>query len=222
MPDPSGYWERPEVVAEFAAREPDKRLVALIDEFKDPFTTRVLDLGCAGGRNTVLLAQKGFDFYAVDASSAMVDETRRRVGNIIGPVAARERVRLVHMDDLDALPHTSFDLVVALGVFHTATTWDEWERAFAEAVRMLRAGGRLLVSHFTPDTDPLGTGVTPVPGEPNVFDGLPGGRATLLSAEELDAQAARFALVREEPSTIGVTETENGRRVSVNALYRKR
>src|SRR5512146_2345170 len=107
MPDPSGYWERPEVVAEFAAREPDKRLVPLIAEFKDPFTTRILDLGCAAGRNTVLLAQKGFDFYAVDASAAMVEETRRRVGAIVGPVAARERVRIVHMDDLSSLPHTS-------------------------------------------------------------------------------------------------------------------
>src|SRR5512142_337284 len=207
MVDRAEYWERPDVVAEFAAREPDKRLMALLPEFKDPFTTRVLDLGCAAGRNTVPLAQKGFDFYAADASSAMVEETRKRVGNIIGPVAARERVRVVHMDDLSALPHTSFDLVVALGVFHQAATWDEWERAFAEAVRTLRAGGRLLVSHFTPDTDPLGTGVTPVLFEPNVFDGLPGGRATLLSAEELDAQAARFALAREEPSTVGKTET---------------
>ncbi len=222
MVDRAEYWERPDVVAEFAAREPDKRLMALLPEFKDPFTTRVLDLGCAGGRNTVPLAQKGFDFYAVDASQAMVEETRKRVGNIIGPVAARERVRVVHMDDLSALPHTSFDLVVALGVFHQAATWDEWERAFAEAVRTLRPGGRLLVSHFTPETDPQGTGVTPVLGEPNVFDGLPGGRATLLSADELDAQAARFALAREEPSTVGKTETETGRRVSVNALYRKR
>lgn len=222
MADRSDYWERPDVVASFAARDPDKRLASLVDEFKEPFLTRVLDLGCAGGRNTVLLVQKGFDVYAVDASAAMVEETRNRVGNIIGPVTARERVQVAQMDDLSRLPHTSFDLVVALGVFHQAGSWDEWERAFAEAVRMLRAGGRLLVSHFTPDTDPLGTGVTPVLTDTNVFDGLPGGRATLLTPGELDAQAARFALVAAEPTTIGVTETETGRRVSANALYRKR
>ena len=31
----------------------------------------VLDLGCAGGRNTVLLAERGFDVWAVDASDAV-------------------------------------------------------------------------------------------------------------------------------------------------------
>ena len=41
---------------------------------------RVLDIGCAGGRNAVYLARLGFDVHALDASEAMVAETRRRPG----------------------------------------------------------------------------------------------------------------------------------------------
>jgi 2-polyprenyl-3-methyl-5-hydroxy-6-metoxy-1,4-benzoquinol methylase len=71
-----GFWERPETVDRFASRDPDHRLQRLIGEYGRPAAIRALDLGCAGGRNTVLLAQRGFDVRALDASSAMVERTR--------------------------------------------------------------------------------------------------------------------------------------------------
>ncbi len=217
-----GFWERPEVVARFAERAPDTRLAELLGEYPDPASTPVLDLGCAGGRNTVLLAERGFDVHAVDASQAMVDETRRRLAAVIGEAAAAERVHLARMDDLSVFPSGSFDLVVALGIFHQAETWADWENAIAEADRVLAAGGRMLVAHFTPETDPTGQGVRPVPGELHVYDGLSGGRpGTLLSAEELDAELGRFALHPMAPTTIGQTVTDTGKRVSANGLYRK-
>ncbi|HEX6068288.1 MAG TPA: class I SAM-dependent methyltransferase, partial [Longimicrobiaceae bacterium] len=140
------FWEQPEVVEQFAARAPDHRLLAILPEYARPAEVRVLDLGCAGGRNTVLLAERGFDVWAVDASGPMVERTRERVAEILGADAARERVRVGAMDDLSCFPESSFDLVVALGIYHNARSVDEWERSIAETTRVLTSGGRLLVN----------------------------------------------------------------------------
>lgn len=216
------FWEQPEVVEQFAARAPDHRLLAIVPEYARPAEVRVLDLGCAGGRNTVLLAERGFDVWAVDASGPMVERTRERVAEILGADAARERVRVGAMDDLSCFPESSFDLVVALGIYHNARTVDEWERSVAETARVLTSGGRLLVNHFTPGVDLTGEGVTAVPGVPDLYDGFPGGRAVLLDAARLDAAMARYGLHPEVPSQTVTAPTEKGRRVSVNALYVKR
>jgi SAM-dependent methyltransferase len=213
------FWERPEVVEQFAARAPDHRLVVLVERYDRPGRTAVLDLGCAGGRNTVLLAERGFDVRAVDASRAMVERTRERVAAVLGPAEARERVRLGRMDDLSAFPDASFELVVALGVYHGASSREEWERAVAESSRVLRPGGRLLVNHSTPEVDLTGEGVRPVTGEPGVYEGLTDGRSVLLDAAALDAAMARHSLVPEVPSETVRVETDRGRRVSVNARY---
>jgi SAM-dependent methyltransferase len=218
--DAGSFWEDPEVVERFASRAPDQRLLALLDDYGDPAAIRVLDIGCAGGRNTVLLAEAGFDVHARDSSAAMVAETRRRVARLLGKSAAEERVRRGRMDDLVELGDGSFDLVVSLGVLHNARSRSEWERAAAETARVLRAGGRLLLSAFTPETDLTGSGVRPVSNEQYVYEGLPGGRATLLDPATLDAELARFGLEPETPTTIGRTSTGAMRRVSANGLYR--
>ena len=220
MGERESYWEQPDVVARFAEREPDLRLLDLIEDFERPAEVPVLDVGCAGGRNTVLLARRGFDVYAVDSSSAMVEETRERVAAVLGRTEAESRVVMGRMDDLSRFPPGSFDLVIAIGVLHNANSWTEWTRAADECTRVLRPGGRLLVSHFSPETDLTGRGVRPVAGERHIFEGLPAGRATLLHPEELDAEFARRGLAPEVPTTTGTTLTDVGRRVSVNGLYR--
>jgi SAM-dependent methyltransferase len=213
------FWERPEVVDQFASRAPDHRLVRLVEEYARPEATRVLDLGCAGGRNTVLLAERAFDVRAVDASAAMVERTRERVAAVLGPERARERIRLGRMDDLSPFADGRFDLVVALGIYHGAGSRAEWERAVAETARVLKPGGRVLVNHFTPEVDLTGEGVRPVAGEPDVYEGLADGWGVLLDADALDTAMARHGLLPEVPSETVRVETERGRRVSVNALY---
>jgi SAM-dependent methyltransferase len=216
-----GFWEDPERVDRFAGKEPDHRLVALLEDVPDPAALRVLDLGCAGGRNTELLAERGCDVWALDAAAAMVARTRARLAGVLGGGEAERRVVRGRMDDLSAWGDGSFDLVVALGVFHGATTRAEWEAAADETARVLGAGGRLLFNQFTPGVDLTGRGVTPVPGEPGVYDGFPAGRAVLLEAEALDRAWRRRGLRPEVPSETVRVELEEGRRVSVNALYRK-
>lgn len=218
--DPPDFWEDPEVVERFATRAPDQRLLTLLGDYDDPSAVRVLDIGCAGGRNTVLLAEAGFDVHALDSSTAMVAETRRRVAGVLGGGEAKTRVKIGRMDELAGLGDGTFDLVVSLGVLHSARSWPEWKRAAAETARVLQSGGRLLLSQFTPETDLTGSGVHPVAGEQHVYEGLPGGHAVLLDPATLDAELGRFGFEPEAPTTIGRTTTGETRRVSANGLYR--
>jgi SAM-dependent methyltransferase len=220
LPDP--FWDSAEIVERFAAREPDVRLMELLREYAEPSKTRVLDLGCAGGRNAVPLARAGFDFLALDGSPAMVEKTRERLAPILGPEDARRRVRAGRLNDLSFAADASFDLVVALGIYHCARDRGEWDRALSETARVLKPEGRLLVSVFTPETDLDGRGTRAVPGEPDVYEMFEdGGRHVLVDAEGLDRDMARFGLTPLEPTRTARPKLETGRRVSANGLYGK-
>ena len=215
----NAFWESPENVERFAAREPDVRLAGLVASFSEPRAVRVLDLGCAGGRNAVFLAQRGFDVCAVDASEAMAAETRRRLTSLLGEAEAARRVRVGRMDDLGWAPRAAFDLVVALGIYHCAQSRAEWDRSLSETARVLAPGGRLLVSVFTPETDLTGRGIAPVPGEPYVYEGFESGRCVLVDSQTLDAELARHGLSCVVPTTVARRNVEVGSRVSANGLY---
>ena len=94
------FWEDLQTVKKFAERDADHRLIELLPSYKQPADTTVLDLGCAGGRNTVILAKMGFDLYAIDASKAMVDETKNRVADILGKEETQNRIRVRSMSNL--------------------------------------------------------------------------------------------------------------------------
>ncbi len=214
-------WEEPESVAKFAGRDPDLRLLELLDGHGDPEEVRVLDLGCAGGRNSEVLARRGFDLHALDASRAMVAHTRRRLRPLLGERQADCRVRLGRMDDLGEFAGGCFDLVIALGIYHNAASRGEWDSALAETARVLKVGGRLLVANFTPQTDLTGKGVRRVPGESHLYDGFPSGRSFLVDQETLDAEMGRVGLGVDVPSRTVRVDTAVGQRVVVNALYAK-
>jgi len=215
------FWSRPEQVERMAGREPDERLAELVGAYDDPAGTRVLDLGCAAGRNAVFLARRGFDVHGIDASPAMVERTRERVSEVVGRAEAARRVREGHMDDLGAWEDGSFQLIVALGILHNAASGEEWDRTMAEVDRVLAPGGRLLVANFAPGTDLRGEGVVAVPGQEHVRDVIGVGRLTFLDAKELDREMAARGLRPETPSRTVRVDMDPGRRVVVNALYRK-
>jgi len=217
----SSFWESSENVERFAARQPDVRLTELIREYRDPSATKVLDLGCAAGRNAVLLAQNGFDVHAADSSAAMVAKTRERLAPIVGPAEAERRVRVGRMDELSWAGDASFELVVALGLYHCAHSRAEWDRALSESARVLAPGGKLLVSVFTPETDLTGRGIRPVEGHPHLYEGFESGHAFLVDADNLDSEMARHGLHPLKPTYTARPKVETGRRASANGLYVK-
>lgn len=219
--DPA-FWEDHQRVEEFAAREPDHRLQELVNEYESPAATRVLDLGCAGGRNTVFLLRLGFDVIAVDSSTAMVERTRERLRLLVDEAETTRRVRLGSMDDLSGSEDSSFDLLIALGIYHAAQTRAEWDRTLSESARVVAPGGKLLVSVFSPECDFTGEGVTPVPGEPHLYDGQPAGRAFLVDADTLDAELRIHGFEPLVETRTVRPASKVGRRVSVNGLHIKR
>jgi SAM-dependent methyltransferase len=220
MAQAEAFWEQADVVERFAARDPDHRLRALLEK-RRVRPERALDVGCAGGRNTLFLAWHRVEVHAIDTSSAMLEETRTRLGRLIGEEIAQERVQYGGMDDLSRFTDTSFDLLISLGVLHNARSWPEWNRAVDEAARVLRPDGLLLLSEFGPGTDLTGEGMRPVNGEPHVFDGFQDGRGVLLDPDAIDAELARRGLMTEDPTEAVTVKMDAGQRVSVNGLYRR-
>jgi SAM-dependent methyltransferase len=216
------FWERPEVVEEFAARTADHRLTLLVESWQDARSVRVLDLGCAGGRNTEFLAARGFDVYALDTSQAMVERTRRRLAPKVGEAEAQRRVAEGRMQNLGRFAAGEFDLVLSLGVYHNATGDAEFMCTLAETARVLKAGGRVLVALFSPRSRPKGAALVRLSRAGNLYAGFDSGPLYLLEPEELDSAMAVYGLEPAVPTATGQTATERGFRISVNGLYVKR
>lgn len=214
------FWERPDVVEMFAGREPDLRMTALLRDA--PRSVRVLDIGCAGGRNSVWLARAGFDLYAVDTSKAMLARTRDRVAEVLGEAEAERRIIESPMDDLGHFADASFGVVLAFGVYQGAASETEWHRAVAETARVLEPGGHLLVAHFGPDSDPSGEGIRLVAGERHIYTNFFDERAILLlDTDELDVWMRRHGLAPVADTEVVRVTTEAGYRTTVNGHYRK-
>lgn len=100
----------------------------------------VLDLGCGTGRHALWLASAGARVTAVDFSAGMLAAARRKPG--------AEKIQFVEHDLHRPLPcELAFDLVVSGLVLEHLR---ELEPFFAEIHRVLKPGGRAVVSGMHP------------------------------------------------------------------------
>lgn len=99
-----------------------------------------LDLGCGTGRHALWLAAAGAKVTAVDFSAGMLAEARRKPG--------AEAIRFIVHDLHEPLPFSAeFDLVVSGLVLEHLRQLDGF---FAEARRVLKPGGRAVISAMHP------------------------------------------------------------------------
>ena len=106
---------------------------------------RILDAGCGSGPLSAALRARGAVVTGFDSSAAMVELARQRLG---------EDARL-HVADLAApLPFTDaeFDDVVASLVLHYL---EDWAGPLSELRRVLKPGGRLILSVNHPSAYPI-------------------------------------------------------------------
>lgn len=104
---------------------------------------RVLDAGCGSGYYSAWLAEQGAEVVGVDASEAMIAEATDRYGDRATFLVADLR------EPHDAFEAQSFDLVVSQLVLEHV---EDWRTPMAEFERVLRPGGRLVVSCDHPFT----------------------------------------------------------------------
>ena len=103
-----------------------------------PSEADVLEVGSGGGFNAQALLRRfpRWRLTATDYDPEMVELARRRLARFA------DRVQL-EQADATALRYAdaSFDVVISIGVLHHVGAW---EKALAEAARVLRPGGALL------------------------------------------------------------------------------
>jgi SAM-dependent methyltransferase len=111
---------------------------------------RILDAGCGSGWYSEQLLARGATVDAIDASAAMVDHARRRLGSL--PAEISRRVIVGQADLGGPLPFESsvFDGVVSPLVLHYLA---DWEQPLRELHRVLRPNGWLLFSTHHPAAD---------------------------------------------------------------------
>jgi ubiquinone/menaquinone biosynthesis C-methylase UbiE len=111
------------------------------DAIGDPRGLAVLDLGCGTGRHSLWLAEAGAAVTAVDFSNGMLAAARGKPG--------ADRVRFVTHDLHEPLPfpNASFDVVVSGLVLEHLR---ELGPFFGEACRVMRDGGRAVISAMHP------------------------------------------------------------------------
>lgn len=117
-----------------------------------PQISRVLDIGCGAGNNTIRLLRnyaKPFDCDLNDLSPNMLARARERVSQ-----ETTGHVTLLEGDFRQiGLPEESYDVVVAAAVLHHLRDDADWESAFTKVFKLLRSGGSFwitdLVAHET-------------------------------------------------------------------------
>jgi SAM-dependent methyltransferase len=97
---------------------------------------RILDAGCGSGPLFAALRDRGAIVSGIDKSAGMLEQARLRLGDDAD-------LQVADLADPLPFPDDSFDDVVASLVLHYL---QDWGPTLAELRRVLRTGGRLIVS----------------------------------------------------------------------------
>jgi SAM-dependent methyltransferase len=106
----------------------------------------VLDIGCGIGRIERILATRVRTITAIDVSSHMLDEARRRCRDL-----ANASFQQCNGRDLTAFEDRSFDLIIAVDSFPCMFAADPEiaARHIRDCSRLLRSGGSLVIFNFS-------------------------------------------------------------------------
>ncbi|MFG3440197.1 class I SAM-dependent methyltransferase [Nonomuraea sp. NPDC047897] len=109
---------------------------AMLELAGDVTGRRILDAGCGSGPLFAELRDRGAVVTGIDASAGMLEMARRRLG-------IEADLRVADLAGPLPFPDDTFDDVIASLVLHYL---EDWGPTLAELRRVLRPGGRLLVS----------------------------------------------------------------------------
>lgn len=136
------FWNNPEIIKIFGEDSASSEVLDFLNNHNKA-GGRILDIGCGGGRNTVKMAELGYETFAVDLYKGMVEFTK----NNLVKNNLKATIRQAKMTSLP-FPDNYFDYLVSNGVFHQATTLSEYIKAVNEAARVIRKNGYLYSNIF--------------------------------------------------------------------------
>jgi SAM-dependent methyltransferase len=122
-----------------------KPVVDFVESFSKPEKLQFLDLGCGGGRHLQLAEQVGFSKI-----------------NLVGSDISKGQLKTVSdkgyrtiLCDFTSIPIDtgSFDSIVCIAAFHHLLEKDLQVKALKEFKRILKTGGRILISNWFPESD---------------------------------------------------------------------
>lgn len=178
------------MVAGFVASAPNATLIQFARARLLRSGSRAVDIGCGAARNTIPLAEAGWNVTGLDLSRPMLEAATERAA----ASAARHRIQFA-LSPMDKLPiaDRSADLVVAHGVWNLARTSAEFRRAVREAARIARPDAALFVFTFSRRT--LRPNAQPIAGESFVFTDFSGEPQVFLTEEQLNAELGAAGFV---------------------------
>lgn len=156
------FWNKKEVVKEFAIDTPSIPLSRFLDSLPNHSSKTILDIGCGGGRNTELIFKKDFQVYGCDSSSSMVKQTRDRMNQLSPKNKFNQRIIKASFTKLP-YKNNFFDIAVSNGVFHNATSVNMLDDAIKEAYRVLKNKGKIYVNIFYGNKNTTGIQKTKLP-----------------------------------------------------------
>jgi cyclopropane fatty-acyl-phospholipid synthase-like methyltransferase len=94
---------------------PEKELVKFLRSFNTK-RTKMLDLGCGDGRNTVFLASKNYDVWGIDNSAYGLDIIKRQIKN----TEISKHVHLIrkNLKTIKLKRRNYFDFIICVYTFH--------------------------------------------------------------------------------------------------------
>jgi ubiquinone/menaquinone biosynthesis C-methylase UbiE len=101
--------------------------------------SKILEAGIGTGRIGLPLLERGYALVGADLSTAMMGKLQEKI------IGQNYRLTLVQSDvNGFPFPDASFDCVYAVHLYHLVANW---QNALAEAIRVIKPGGVMLVSY---------------------------------------------------------------------------
>lgn len=128
----------------FWGTKPGKYVSLLLDYLK---VGRILDLGAGEGKNSIYLAEHGFNVIAVECSGYAIENFKKRLERLDSSI--RERIEIIQADVQNYLPSGKFEAVIAYGLLHCLPSLEALHKVIHLMQLSTAGGGYNVIATFT-------------------------------------------------------------------------